>query len=126
VTPPPDLSKLSSAGKDALILALMAQLAAAQQRIAALEAQVAALTQPPKGPGNSPPTPSKGQKEDRPTPDGKRPPRKSRPGVDRALHPNPDRVVEARLTACPRCQAALPEGSQTAQQIYDRIELPPV
>jgi transposase len=126
VSPAPDLSKLSHADKDALILALMAQLAAAAQRIAALEAQVAALTQPPKGPGNSSTPPSKGQKEDRPTPDGKRPPRKSRPGVGRALHPNPDRVVEAKLTACPRCQAAFSDASQTAQQVYDRFELPPI
>ena len=104
----------------------MAQLAAAEQRIAALEARVAALTQPPKTPGNSSTPPSKGQKEDRPTSDGKRPPRKSRPGVGRTLHPDPDRVVEARLTACRRCQAAFPDGSQSAQLVYDRIEPPPI
>jgi transposase len=52
------------------------------------------------------------------------PARKSRPGVGRALHPDPDRVVDARLATCPRCQAAFVETLQIPQQVYDRIELP--
>ena len=47
--------------------------------------------------------------------------------MGRMLHPNPDRVIDARLTACPNCEAAFPfDASQTPQQIYERIELPPV
>ena len=61
---------------------------------------------------------------DRPT--GDKPPRKSRPGVGRALEPNPDRVVDARLDVCPHCAAAFPAEQQTPQQVYDRIELPPI
>lgn len=120
----PDLTKLSHAEKDALILALLRQLAAAEARITALEARLAELTGPAKTPDNSSKPPSQGQKPDRPAAD--RPTRKSRPGVGRALHPNPDRVVEARLTACPNCAAAFPEALQTAQQVYERIELPPI
>ena len=120
----PDLTKLSHAEKDALILALLPQLAAAEARIATLEARLAALTGPAKTPDNSSKPPSQGQKPDRPAAD--RPTRKSRPGVGRALHPNPDRVVEARLTACPNCAAAFPDALQTAQQVYERIELPPI
>ena len=130
---PPDLSKLSHAEKDALIVALSAQLTAAQQliasqaaRIADLEARLNELTRPPKTPDNSSKPPSQGQKQDRPPPDADRPPRKGRPGVGRTLHPNPDRVVDARLAACPKCQAAFPETSQTPQQVYERIELPPI
>lgn len=133
MTPPPDLSKLSHAEKDALILALTAQLAAAQERIATLEGRIATLaarldelTRPPKTPDNSSKPPSQGQKQDRPQPAANHPPRKSRPGVGRALHPNPDRVVDARLAACPKCQAVFPESAQTPQQVYERIELPPV
>ena len=101
MTQPPNLSKLSHAEKDALILALFAQLNAAHERIAALEARLNELTQPPKTPDNSSKPPSQGQKQNRP--DGEpRPPRKSRPGVGRALHPNPDRVIDARLAACPK------------------------
>jgi transposase len=132
VIPPADLSKLSHAEKDALILALSVQLGAAQERIAAQDARIAAvearleeLTRPPKTPDNSSKPPSQGQKQDR-LPRCDRPARKSRPGVGRTLHPNPDRVVDARLAACPKCQAVFPEAAQTPQQVYERIELPPI
>jgi transposase len=42
------------------------------------------------------------------------------------LQPNPERRIDRRLTTCPKCEAAFPEASQTPQQIYERIELPPV
>jgi transposase len=35
-------------------------------------------------------------------------------------------VIDAWLSACPKCEAAFPETSQTPQQVYERIELPPV
>jgi len=131
VTLPPDLSKLSHAEKDALILSLAellaaahARIAAQDARIAALEARLDALTRPPKTPDNSSKPPSQGQKQDHPPTD--RPARKSHPGVGRTLHPNPDRVVDARLAACPKCQAVFPEAMQTPQQVYERIELPPI
>jgi transposase len=132
VIPPADLSKLSHAEKDALILALSVQLCAAQERIAAQDARIAALearleelTRPPKTPDNSSKPPSQGQKQDRVPPSDCRA-RKSRPGVGRTLHPNPDRVVDARLAVCPKCQAVFPETAQTPQQVYERIELPPI
>jgi transposase len=129
---PPDLSTLSHAEKDTLILALFAQLAAAHERIAAQDARILALearlddlTRPSKTPDNSSKPPSQGQKQDCPSaPD--RPARKSRPGVGRTLHPNPDRRFDAMLPACPKCNAAFPEASQTPQQVYERIELPPI
>ncbi len=123
-----DLSKLTVAEKDALILSLLplvGQLQAALARIAVLEARIAQLETPPKTPDNSSLPPSKGQKTNAP-PTGKKPPRKSRPGFGRALDPNPDRVAEFRLDACPHCAAAWAVQPQTPQQIYDRIELPPV
>jgi transposase len=132
VIPPADLSKLSHAEKDALIRALNVQLCAAQERIAAQDARIAALearleelTRPPKTPDNSSKPPSQGQKQDRLPPSDRRA-RKSRPGVGRTLHPNPDRVVDARLAVCPKCQAVFPETAQTPQQVYERIELPPI
>jgi transposase len=132
VIQPPDLTRLSHVEKDALIRALLAQLAAAHERIAAQDARIATLearldelTRPPKTPDNSSKPPSQGQKQNRPEGEA-RPPRKSRPGVGRTLHPNPDRVIDARLSACPKCEAAFPDASQTPQQVYERIELPPV
>jgi len=35
-------------------------------------------------------------------------------------------VIDARLAACPNCEAAFPEASQTPQEVYERIELPPI
>jgi len=127
VTPEIDLSKLTVAEKDALILSLLpfaGQLEAALARIAELEQRLATFERPPKTPDNSSLPPSKGQKSDRPT--GDKPPRKSRPGFGRTLEPNPDRIVDARLDACPHCAAAFPAEQQTTQQVYDRIELPPI
>jgi transposase len=122
----PNLTKLTDAEKDALILALFVQLGTSHEKIAALQAQLDELTKPPKTPENSSKPPSQGQKQDRPAADGNRPPRKSRPGVGRTLHPNPDRVIDATLSACPNCEAAFPEALQFPQQVYERIELPPV
>jgi transposase len=132
VPAPVDFTNLSHAEKDELIASLIGRLTVAQERIAAqdsriasLEARLDELTRPPKTPRNSSKPPSQGQKQD--CQEGAaRPPRKSRPGVGRALHPNPDRVIDARLAACPKCEAAFPDASQTPQQIYERIELPPV
>jgi len=125
VTPDIDLSKLSHAEKDALIrslLPLVGQLQAALARIAELEARLAKLERPAKTPDNSSLSPSKGQKPD--VPAGGKPPRKGRLGVARVLEPNPDRITDAKLEACPHCAAAWPDASQTPQMVYDRIELP--
>ena len=130
--PLPARSGLSHSEKDTLIAALTTRLTAADQRIAAQDARIAALegrlselTRPPRTPGNSSKPPSQGQKPDKASGDA-RPPRKSRPGVGRALHPNPDRVIDRRLVACPKCDAAFPDAAQTPYQVYERIELPPV
>jgi len=140
VPQPPDLTTLSHSEKDSLIAALTARLVVADARIAAQDAQIAAqdariaalearldeLTWPPKTPSNSSAPPSRGQKQDKPASDAVRPPRKSHPGVGRTLHPNPDRVIDRRLATCPKCGAVFPDAWQTPQQVYERIELPPI
>ena len=133
MTDAPDRTALSHAEKDALIVALSGQLTSAEARIAAqdariavLEARIDELTRPPKTPDNSSKPPSQGQKQDTPAAGAKPQPRKGRPGVGRPLHPNPDREIDRKLSACPTCDAAFPEASQTPRQVYDRIELPPV
>src|SRR5881227_786106 len=127
MTPKTDLSRLSHAEKDALIrslLPLFGQLDAALARIAELENRLAAFERPPKTPDNSSLPPASGQKPDRPA--GDKRPRKSRPGSGRALEPSPDHIVDAKLDACPHCAAAFPAEQQAPQQVYDRIELPPI
>jgi transposase len=128
VTSDIDFSKLTGAEKDRLILSLLplvSRLDAALARIAELEARLALLEKPAKTPDNSSLPPSKGQKSEQPT-EGNKPPRKSRPGFGRTLEPNPDRIVDRLLDACPHCAAAWPAEPQTPQQVYDRIELPPI
>ena len=94
----PELSQLSHAQKDALIAALMAELAAMRARLAEMEAK---LGLPPKTPDNSSIPPSKGQKASQPA----KPQAKKNPhaGAHRPLHPNPtcERVVLA--FACQDC-----------------------
>jgi transposase len=133
----PCTPQLSHAEKDVLIAALTARLALADQRIAAQDERItmqdariaaleARLNQLPKTPGNSSKPPSQGRKPDLSAPGADRPPRKSRPGVGRTLHPHPDRTIDRRLATCPKCEAVFPDASQTPRQVYERIELPPV
>ena len=128
VAPRIDLSKLTHAEKDALILSLLplvSQLEAALGRIAQLEARLALLEKPPKTPDNSSLPPSRGHKPSPPS-DGNKPLRKSRLGFGRALDPTPGRVADQLLDACPHCATDWPVEAQTPQRVYDRIELPPI
>src|SRR4051812_9666558 len=119
MTTPPDLSRLTEAEKDVLILALWA-------RVAELEAR---LDAPPKTPGNSSLPPSRGRKANRPERTRRPGPRRGslgRAGGGRPLAEEPDQVVIAKAAACAHCRAALGEGDQRLHARYDKIELPPV
>src|SRR3954469_11327125 len=119
MTPPPDLSRLTEAEKDALILALWA-------RGAELEVR---LSGPPKTPGNSSLPPSKGHKANRPERERRAGPRRGslgRAGGGRPLAEEPDQFVIAKAAACAHCRAALGEADQWLHARYDKIELPPV
>src|SRR5947208_6865548 len=119
MTPPPDLSRLTEAEKDALILAFWA-------RVAELEAR---LDAPPKTPGNSSLPPSKGHKANRPERTRQPGPRRGslgREGGGRSLAEEPDQRVVAKAAACAHCRAALGEADQRLHARYDKVELPPV
>src|SRR3982751_3466935 len=105
MTPPPDLSRLTEAEKDALILALWA-------RVAELEAR---LDAPPKTPGNSSVPPSGGRKANRPEearPPGPRRGSLGREGGGRSRAEEPDRRGIAKPAACAHCPAALGGAAQ--------------
>jgi transposase len=126
MTPPPDPSLLSAAEKDALIATLLARVEELVARVAALEAENAALREqlklPPKTPENSSTPPSQGHKAS----GGERRKRKSKAhaGAHRPLHPNPTRRVEVVAQHCPHCRADVSGVAQAAQQVYERIEIP--
>jgi transposase len=117
--PPPDLSTLTEAEKDALILALWA-------RVAELEAK---RQDPPKSSSNSSLPPSKGHQANRPEKVKRAGPRQGslgRTGGGRSLAEEPDQFVIAKAAACVHCQAALGDADQTLYARYDKIDLPPV
>ena len=129
VSPHPDLSKLSHAEKDALILALLARLDEAHELIAELRARIDELTRPGKTPDNSSVPPSQGQKPNRPEKLKRPGPRQGslgREGGGRALAADPDEVVVAKPSRCRHCQAAFADADQTLDARYDKIDLPRV
>lgn len=93
-------------------------------RVAELEAK---LGRPTKTPENSSLPPSRGQKANRPADeDTNKRTKASHPGMGRPLSADPDRIFEAKATACPHCTAVVTAEGQTVQQVYDRIEVPPI
>jgi transposase len=124
--PPPDLSKLTETEKDALILALWAQVQTLTARVAELQAR---LNQPPKTPGNSSLPPSREHKANRPEKAKHPGPRRGslgRAGGGRPLAEEPDQLVIAKAATCAHCRAALAEADQRLHARYDKVELPPV
>jgi transposase len=118
-TAPADLSMLTEAEKDALILALWA-------RVAELEAK---LKEPAKTPDNSSLPPSQGSKANRPEqakPPGPRQGSLGCQGGGRPLASEPDQYVVAQAAACSYCQAVLGAGDQVLHARYDKVDLPPV
>ena len=123
---PPALERLSDQEKDALILALWAEVQRLQTRIAELEAK---LQEPVKDARNSSVPPSHTRKANTPT----RPPQGTRreasvgrAGGGRPLHPDPDQVIVAKAKVCPHCGDGVSEAGQALQAVYDKIEVPPV
>jgi transposase len=118
---PPDFSSLSSAEKDALILALLA-------RVDALIAENAALRErlnlPPKTPDNSSTPPSQGHKASGES--ERKPKTKAHAGSHRPLHPNPTRRRDVLADRCEHCRADLSAVPQAAVHAYDRIEIPEI
>lgn len=126
VTQLPDLNHLSHDEKDALILALWAQVEKLTGQVAELEARCGT---PPKTPDNSSLPPSAGQKAHRSDPAKRTKPRQGslgRKGGGRALVEQPDETVIARPVCCAHCHAALDGAEQTLAARYDKIDLPPV
>src|SRR5487761_1369595 len=107
-----DLQRLSPDDLIAVVLAqaarieaLLSQVETLTRRVAELEAR---LGEPPEGSSNSSVPPSRDRKANRPQrPRGlRREASVGRVGGRRALHPDPDEVVIARLASCPNCASA--------------------
>jgi transposase len=105
---------------------LEGELAAAEARIAALEAELAQRGEPPKTPQNSSTPPSKGFKRERPPGEGaKRGPPFGHLGTSRH-RAEPDWVVLCQPTHCGACGQDLAAVPQERVGVSQVVELPPV
>jgi transposase len=122
----PALERLSEQEKDALIVALWAEVQRLQTWVAELEAR---LRVPVKDARNSSVPPSHTRKANippRPPTATRREASVGRAGGGRPLHPNPDQVIIAKAKVCPHCGDAVSEAGQSLQAVYEKIEVPPV
>ena len=116
-----DLESLSLEQLIELVLAQSGTIEVLTNRVAELEAK---LGLPPKTPDNSSLPPSQGRK---PAVERKRKRRrKGRPGVARALDPDPTQFREMRADCCPHCRGDLAAAAQAPCESYDHIEIPPI
>ena len=126
MTPLPDSSSLSSAEKEALIVALLARIEELSSRLAAVEEENAALRAklnlPPKTPDNSSTPPSQGRKASG-APMSK-PKGKPHAGAHRPLHPSPTHKRDVLAEQCQHCGISVAGALQAACEAYDRIEIP--
>src|SRR5208283_3073102 len=123
------LSNLSSEELIELVLAQAAQIEAQAAQIEELTRRIAELEAklggPPKTPDNSSTPPSQARKPNRAERRAAKK-RKGRPGVFRALAPQPDRIIESVAERCPHCEHPLTLADQSGFHAYDHIELPPI
>jgi transposase len=127
--PPETLDSLDKDSLKLLVLELLAQNKALKEQIGVLLVRIAGLEarngQPPKTPTNSSVPPSNGQKANRPEAPAQKKGRKGRPGVARALCPDPDVTREIYAESC-SCGAELSPADQPDVFAYDLIDLPPI
>lgn len=122
----PDLEQVSEQEKDALIVALWAEVQRLRTRLTALEAK---LREPRKEARNAsvPPSPTPQANTPRRPPQGvRREARVGRAGGGRPLHPTPDQVLMAKAKICPQCRHGVLAAEQALPAVYDKIERPAV
>ena len=122
----PERERLSEPEKDALILALWAEVQRRQTRLAALEAT---SHEPRQDAHNSSVPPSHTAKPNRapgPRMGTRREASVGRAGGGRPLHPDPDQVLIAQAKTCPHCGGTVQAHEQHLQAVYAKIEWPPI
>jgi transposase len=122
----PELDRLSAADKDALLIAVWAEVQRLRTRIAELEAK---LQEPGKEARHSRIPPShtrKAKTPTRPPPGTRREASVGRAGGGRPLPPHPDQVSIAKAPVCPHGGPGVAAAAPSLQAVYDKIEVPPI
>jgi transposase len=122
----PALERLSEQDKEALLVALWAEVQRLQTRVAELEAK---LREPGKDARNSRVPPSHTRQANlppRPPQEMRRAASVGRAGGGRPRHPNPEQVIIAKAQVCPHGGDAVSEAGQWLQAVDEKMEVPPV
>ena len=122
----PDLDRVSAPEKDALLIALWAEVQRLRTRRAELEAK---RQEPVKDARNSRIPPShtrKAHTPTRPPPGTRREASVGRAGGGRPLHPHPDQVIIAKAHVCPHGGHGVATAAPSLQAVDDKIEVPPI
>jgi transposase len=122
----PNLEQLSDREKDALMVALWAEVQPLRTHVTALEAR---LQEPPTDARNSSVPPSHTPQANtprRPRQGLRRAASVGRAGGGRPLHPTPDQVLIAQAKICPSGGHGVLAAEPSLQAGYDKIELLPV
>ncbi|HEY9618875.1 MAG TPA: transposase [Crinalium sp.] len=122
----PDLKQLSNEEKDALIVGLWEELVKLREQVQGVQP---GQKRPKKTSKNSSLPPAKGFKATVETSE-----QPSQPEVKRVAHrlggrqltAQPDQIVVAKATVCSQCGVLVSEQEQPLQQVYERLELPPI
>jgi transposase len=122
----PELERVSEPEKDALILALWAEVQRLQSRLAALEAKSHAPRTDAHHASVPPSQTPKANLSTGPHTGRRREVSIGRAGGGRPLHPNPDQVMIAQAKTCPHCGGVVQGHAQHPHAVYDKIELPPI
>lgn len=121
----PELDRLSASEKDALLIALWAEVQRLRSRIAELEAK---LQEPVKDARKASIPPShtrQAHSPTRPPPGTRREASVGRAGGGRPLPPHPAPVIIATAHVCPHGGHGVAAAAQARQAVYDKIEVPP-
>jgi hypothetical protein len=123
--PPEGIDSLGADSLKSLVLSLLAKIDELLEQNKTLLARIAELEaragKPPKTPTNPSLPPSSGQKANVAASATKKS-RKGRPGVTRALCPNPDVTPDIYAERCD-CGATVPRTGQVLAHAYDHVEL---
>lgn len=122
----PDLKQLSNEEKDTLIVGLWKELVKLREQVQGLQPE---QKKPKKTSKNSSLPSAKGFKANVET--SLQPSKAPEQQVShrlggRELTAQPDQIVVAKATVCHECGASVSEEEQQVQQVYERVELPPI